>query len=30
LKIAEDGELCLKGPYVTDGYYEEDDSDVFS
>ena len=29
LKIAKDGELCLKGPYVTTGYYEEDDSDVF-
>ena len=28
LKIAYDGELCLKGPYVTDGYYKEDDSDV--
>tara|TARA_B100001250_G_C19814758_1_gene797721 strand:+ start:1321 stop:5919 length:4599 start_codon:yes stop_codon:yes gene_type:complete len=28
LKIANDGELCLKGPYVTDGYYKVDDSDV--
>ncbi|MEC9050379.1 MAG: AMP-binding protein, partial [Candidatus Neomarinimicrobiota bacterium] len=28
LKIAYDGELCLKGTYVTDGYYKEDDSDV--
>ena len=28
LKIAYDGELCLKGSYVTDGYYKEDDSDV--
>ena len=28
LKIANDGELCLKGSYVTDGYYKEDDSDV--
>ena len=29
LKIADDGELCLKGTYVTEGYYKEDDSDVF-
>ena len=29
LKLAEDGELCLKGPYVTKGYFKEDDSEVF-
>ena len=29
LKIENDGELCLKGSYVTDGYYKENDSDSF-
>jgi len=29
LKIEEDGELCLKGMYVTSHYYKEDDADVF-
>ncbi|HIN02499.1 MAG TPA: GNAT family N-acetyltransferase [Candidatus Marinimicrobia bacterium] len=29
LKIADDGELCLKGSYVTKGYYKDDDADVF-
>ena len=29
LKIADDGELCLKGAYVTEGYYKEEDGDVF-
>ena len=29
LKLEEDGELCLRGDYVTNGYYKEDDDDVF-
>ena len=30
LKLAKDGELCLKGPYVTNGYFKEDKSKVFT
>ncbi len=30
LKLADDGELCLKGPYVTAGYYKEENSEVFT
>jgi len=29
LRLAEDGELCLKGPYVTRGYFKDDESKVF-
>ena len=29
LRIAEDGELCINGSYVTEGYYDENKSDVF-
>ena len=29
LKLAEDGELCLKGPYITKGYFKEDNSEAF-
>ena len=30
LKLAEDGELCIRGPYVTNGYFKEDDSKEFT
>ena len=29
LKLADDGELCMKGPYVSDGFYKIDKSDSF-
>jgi long-subunit acyl-CoA synthetase (AMP-forming) len=29
LRLAEDGELCLKGPYVSKGYFKDDESKVF-
>ena len=29
LKLEKDGELCLKGPYVTKSYYKEDNTGVF-
>ena len=29
LKLEEDGELCLKGPYVTEGYYKEENLEIF-
>ena len=29
LKLEKDGELCLKGPYVTKSYYKENNSGVF-
>ena len=29
LKLAEDGELCLKGPYITKGYFKEENSETF-
>ena len=29
LKLKKDGELCLKGPYVTKSYYKENNSGVF-
>lgn len=29
LKLLEDGELCLKGPYVTKGYFKEENSEAF-
>ena len=29
LKLNTDGELCLKGPYVTDGYFNDPDSSTF-
>ena len=30
LKLAEDGELCIKGPYVTNGYFKDDEAKVFN
>jgi long-subunit acyl-CoA synthetase (AMP-forming) len=30
LRLAEDGELCLKGPYVSKGYFKDEDSKVFA
>lgn len=30
LQLAEDGELCLRGSYVTEGYYNEENSEAFS
>ena len=30
LRLAEDRELCLRGPYVTEGYYNEENSETFS
>ena len=29
LKLEEDGELCIQGPYVAEGYFKDDDSKVF-
>ena len=29
LKLADDGELCMKGPYVSDGFYKIKDTDSF-
>ena len=29
LKIEEDGELCMKGPYISKGFYKDDDSKSF-
>ena len=29
LKIAEDGELCMQGPYVSNGFYKTKDSESF-
>ena len=27
--IEKDGELCMKGPYISDGFYKDDDSESF-
>ena len=29
LKLEEDGEMCLKGPYISQGYFKDQDSNVF-
>ena len=29
LKLEKDGELCIQGPYVAEGYFKDDDSKVF-
>ena len=29
LKIEEDGELCMKGPYISKGFYKDDNSESF-
>ena len=29
LKLADDGELCMRGPYVSDGFYKNKDIDSF-
>ncbi len=29
LKLEDDGELCIKGPYVSQNYYKENDSDIY-
>ena len=29
LKLEDDGELCLKGPYITEGYYKDNDTKLF-
>lgn len=29
LKIEKDGELCMKGPYISKGFYKDDDSESF-
>ena len=29
LKLQDDGELCIKGPYVTRSYYKENNNEIF-